>query len=245
MDAIITAFASGKGGTGKSTTAVLVGAALAVRGKRVVLVELAPSLRSVDIIAGVNDRVVFDLEDVLSGNTSPSKAVVESPIYPGLSIIPAPYRGGRIIAESMELLCARFRPHYEFILLDVASGFGPALDAAIDVAHRIILVETPDLVALRDGRLVVDSISDIPIQMRLVLNHVSPQRILEGGGGVADLDEAIDIVGLQLLGVVPESDVIRKAADTGAALPASSREAKVFEAIARRMLGEEVSLVVQ
>ncbi len=244
MDAIITAFASGKGGTGKSTTAVLVGAALAARGKRVVLVELAPSLRSVDIIAGVNDRVVFDLEDVLSGNTSPSKAVVESPIYPGLSIIPAPYRGGRIIAESMELLCARFRPHYEFILLDVASGFGPALDAAIDVAHRIILVETPDLVALRDGRLVVDSISDIPIQMRLVLNHVSPQRILEGGG-VADLDEAIDIVGLQLLGVVPESDVIRKAADTGAALPASSREAKVFEAIARRMLGEEVSLVVQ
>ncbi len=244
MGAEVVAFASGKGGTGKSTSAVLVGAALAALGKRVVLIELAPSLRSVDIIAGVSELVVFDLEDILSGGTAPSKAVVESPIYEGLSIIPAPYQGGRIIAESMELLCARFGPHFDFILLDVAAGFGSAFEAAAFVANQMLLVETADPVALRCGRLMVDTIGSMPIKMRLILNNVNPYSVMNGEG-LEDLDEAIDIVGLQLLGVVPESEDIRRAANTGTALPKNGREEKVFQAIARRMLGEDVPLMVQ
>lgn len=244
MDAVVIAFASGKGGTGKSTAAVLAGGALAALGKKVVLVELAPSLRSVDVIAGVNELVVFDLEDILSGYAAPSKAVVDSPIYPGLSVIPAPYTGGQIIPESMELLCARFAPHFEFILLDVASGFGPAFEAATYVSHRMVLVETPDPVALRDGRLLVDTLHDFPIPMRLLLNRVDADIVLECGV-LEDLDEAIDIIGLQLLGVVPESPLIRRATTVGEALPKNSREAKIFTAVAQRILGEEVPLLMQ
>ena len=86
----VTMIASGKGGTGKSTVSVLLGSRLAARGKKVLLIELDSGLRSVDIIAGVYGKTVYDIEDVLSGRCEGSKAVVESPIYPGLSVISAP-----------------------------------------------------------------------------------------------------------------------------------------------------------
>lgn len=244
MDAVILAVVSGKGGTGKSTTSVFVGAALAAQGKKVVLVELASALRSVDIIAGIADRVVFDIEDVLSGRTPPSKAVVASPVYPGLDVIPAPYVGGQIVAESLQLLCARFRPHYDFIILDVAAGYGRAFRAAAVVAHRVLLVETPDPVALRDGRTLVDMMRDSAVQLRLVLNRVNPKTVLESNV-LNDLDEAIDIVGVQLIGVIPDSAAILQAAAGGEPLVPGGREDRVYAAIAKRILGEEVPLVVQ
>lgn len=244
MDAIIIAVASGKGGTGKSVTSVFTGAALAALGKKVVLIELAPGLRSVDIMAGVSEQAVFDVQDVLSGHVAPARAVVESPLHKGLSVVPAPYLGGAISGESLRMLCARMRPFYDYILLDVASGYGNAFEAAALAAHRMYLVETPDLVALRDGRALVDYVSRLPLTLRLVLNRVDPQRIFDSDV-LKDLDEAIDIVGVQLLGVIPESTAILKAATSGANLPAFSREAKVFNAIAKRITGEDVPLVVQ
>ena len=88
--------ASGKGGTGKSTLAVLLGAELAARGKRVLLVELDCGMRSVDYIAGVCGKTVYDIEDVLTGRCEAGKAIVESPVYRDLYLISAPYSGGRI-----------------------------------------------------------------------------------------------------------------------------------------------------
>ena len=85
---------SGKGGTGKSTVSVLLGACLARLGRKTLLVELDSGLRSVDIIAGVYGRTVYDIEDVLCGRCEGAKAVVPSPLYPGLSVISAPYEGG-------------------------------------------------------------------------------------------------------------------------------------------------------
>ena len=244
MDAIIIAFASGKGGTGKSTTAVYVGAALAALQKKVVLVELATGLRSVDIIAGVSERAVFDIADVLNGSVEPARAVVASPLYPGLSIMPAPDMGGAITKVNLQALCTRLRPHFDFILLDVAMGFGPAFEAAAAVAHRMFLVETPDPVALRDGRTLVDVGHNLPPQLRLILNRVDARRILSDGV-LVDLDEAIDIVGVRLIGVVPESAVIQKAAAKSEALPQSSVAAQVYTAIAQRILGQDRPLIYQ
>lgn len=244
MDAIIIAVASGKGGTGKSVTSVFVGAALAAIGKSVVLIELAPGLRSVDIMAGISEKAVFDIEDVLSGSIAPARAVVESPLHKGLSIVPAPYLGGDISTERLQLLCSRMRPFFDYIILDVAAGYGNAFNAAVGTAHRMFLVETPDLVALRDGRALVDLVAKSHLQLRLLLNRVNAQYILETGV-LKDLDEAIDIVGIQLLGVIPESAAILKASTKGAVLPAYTTAAKVFAAIARRITGEDVPLIVR
>lgn len=244
MDAIIVAFVSGKGGTGKSTTSVFVGGALAAQGKHVLLVELDSGLRSVDIIAGVSGQTVFDIEDVLSGRAEPSRAVVESPTYPGLSVISAPYSGGMVSTRGLRILCNKMRPHFDYILLDTAAGLGAPFMAATEVADRVALVLTPDPVALRDGRLIVDDMLDADKKINLILNRVEEERILRDHV-LRDLDEAIDIVGVQLLGVIPESNAIQRAAAKGAPLSKMSRERKAYAAIAQRILGRHVPLVIQ
>lgn len=246
MDAVIIAFVSGKGGTGKSTTSVFLGGALAGLKKKVLLIELDSGLRSVDIIAGVSGETVFDVEDVLSGRCEPDKAVVDSPVYKGLSVISAPYSGGVITVDGLRALCGFMRPHFDYILLDTAAGIGMPYKAATHIAKRIVLVLTPDPVALRDGRLIADKLLDDggDKQVRLILNRVDHDRLLQDNV-LEDLDEAIDIVGVQLLGVVPESPTILRSGASGDALAQHSRERTVYKAIARRIIGEDVPLVVR
>ncbi|MFV0411701.1 MAG: AAA family ATPase [Oscillospiraceae bacterium] len=244
MDAVIIAFASGKGGTGKSTTAVFTGGALAALGKKVLLIELDSGLRSVDIIAGVSGQTVYDIEDVLSGRCEPAKAVVASPLYSGLSLISAPYSGGDISAEALRKLCNKARGHFDFILIDTAAGLGAPFQAACAVAHRIFLVLTADPVALRDGRIIADEMDGKVSQVRLILNRIDSRLILKEGV-LRDLDEAIDIVGAQLIGAIPESKLVAKVAVTGEMLPKHSTENKVYSAIAHRILGKDFPLILK
>lgn len=242
MKAEIIAFASGKGGTGKSTTAVYVGAALASQGRKVLLVELDSALRSVDIIAGVSGQTVYDIEDVLSGRVRPGKAVVSSALYRGLSVISAPYSGEVITTRSLHLLCEKLSPFFDTILIDTAAGIGKPFKAATQEADLVVLVLTADPVALRDGRILADELATEGKAMRLVLNRVNPDHILRDHL-LRDLDEAIDVVGVQLLGVVPESASILTASTGGSPLPHRSREMAVYSAIAGRLRGLEVPLV--
>lgn len=243
MDAVIIAFASGKGGTGKTTAAVHVGGALAALGKKVLLIEVDNALRSVDLIAGLSDAAVYDAGDIFAGRADAEKALTQSPIYENLSIITAPYEGGRMTAGGLGRLCAQMQSRFGYILLDVAPGLADAFEAAAALAHRVVLVLTPDPVALRDGRLLADRFGD-DTQLRLLLNRVDAEFILKEDA-LPDLDEAIDIVGAQLLGVIPESVAIQRASVNGCALPARSRESNVFDAVAKRLLGEEAPLIVR
>ena len=140
MSAKVIMVASGKGGTGKSTLSVLVGGRLAAAGQRVLLVELDSGLRSVDIIAGVYGKTVYDIEDVLCGRCPGDKAVVESPVYPGLSVISAPYEGGQVPAKALSRLIQAMRPGFDFILLDTAAGMGAPFTAAVPLANLALLV---------------------------------------------------------------------------------------------------------
>ena len=242
MEAVCVALVSGKGGTGKSTSSVLVGGALTARGNRVLLIELDNGLRSVDIIAGVSRKTVYDLEDVLTGRCTPAKAVVQSPLYRGLWIISASYSEGVIPVERLELLCTKLRPFFTYILLDTAAGIGDAYRAAVQVADESIIVITPDPVALRDGRIVANDLEERQVPSRLLLNRVNRNFVLRGRL-IRDLDEAIDIVGVQLLGVVPESYNIYMSGLHGQRLPKGSMESSVYAAIAGRIEGERVPLV--
>lgn len=244
MDAVMIAFASGKGGTGKSTLAVLVGAALAALEKQVLVVELAQGLRNVDIMAGVTERAVFDLADVMAGRAEPEAAVVESPLYPGLWVLPAAYEMAQLPGWNLRGLYMALRGKFDYILLDVASGSEPAFAAAAEVAHKMLLVLTPEPVALRDGRLLADRMEGRQAQTRLVLNRVDPPRVLEDGL-LSDLDEAIDTVAVQLIGVVPESGNIHRAVGAGKALQQKCLAGRAIQAIAKRITGQDVPLVVQ
>ena len=189
---------SGKGGTGKSTVSVLLGACLARLGRKTLLVELDSGLRSVDIIAGVYGRTVYDIEDVLCGRCEGAKAVVPSPLYPGLSVISAPYEGGAVEAAPLGRLLTAMRPYFDFILLDTAAGMGAPFTAASTVADKALLVLTPDPVALRDGKIVADRLlagGRPQSAVRLVMNRVRRESFGKNAA-VADLDECIDTVGV-------------------------------------------------
>ena len=202
MNGKVIMIASGKGGTGKSTAAVYIGAQLAAMGRQVLLVELDAGLRSVDIISGVYGRTVYDVEDILSGRCIPEKAVVESPLYPGLQVISAPYSGGDVSAAPLVKLVEALSKHLDYILLDTAAGMGAPFVAAAAVSRLALLVLTPDPVALRDGRIVADWLyTHSKAVPRLVINRVDPAR--QYRSAVPDLDECIDTVAAQLIAVIP------------------------------------------
>ena len=229
---------SGKGGTGKSTVSVLLGACLARLGRKTLLVELDSGLRSVDIIAGVYGRTVYDIEDVLCGRCEGAKAVVPSPLYPGLSVISAPYEGGAVEAAPLGRLLTAMRPYFDFILLDTAAGMGAPFTAASTVADKALLVLTPDPVALRDGKIVADRLL---ARGRLVMNRVRRESFGKNAA-VADLDECIDTVGVQLLAVIPESRVLQLAGANGTVPPAADPAVVAGQAMAKRLCGQRVPL---
>ena len=229
---------SGKGGTGKSTVSVLLGACLARLGRKTLLVELDSGLRSVDIIAGVYGRTVYDIEDVLCGRCEGAKAVVPSPLYPGLSVISAPYEGGAVEAAPLGRLLTAMRPYFDFILLDTAAGMGAPFTAASTVADKALLVLTPDPVALRDGKIVADRLL---AGGRLVMNRVRRESFGKNAA-VADLDECIDTVGVQLLAVIPESRVLQLAGANGTVPPAADPAVVAGQAMAKRLCGQRVPL---
>lgn len=244
MDAEIIGFASGKGGTGKSTVAVMLGGAMAELGKKVLLLELNSGLRSVDILSATAGQTVYDIEDVLSGRCEPGKAVVESPLYPGLSVMAAPYKAGKLTTRALRVLCKKMRPYFDFVFIDTAAGLGYLMDASATVADRMVLVLTPDPLALRDGRLIADDVMDKLKETRLILNRVDKKQVLSGGI-LRDLDEAIDMVGVRLLGVIPENPTIAYAGATSTTIQPDTIEAEIFEAIALRLLGEDIPLVLR
>ncbi len=234
--------ASGKGGTGKSTLSVLLGAALAERGQRVLLMELDCGLGSVDLIAGLGGQVVYNAGDVLAGRCTAAKAVTESPLYRDLFVIAAPGANEPLRGDALTLFTKRVGPVFDTILLDTAAGIGDAFRAARAAAGSALLVLTPDPIAARGGRVVCDALTQSGCgDIRLILNQTP--RTLDACG-VRSLDECIDIVGAQLLGVVPLSGVIRRAGLTGAPVPHISREWRVLRAIAARMCGENVPLLI-
>lgn len=236
--------ASGKGGTGKSTVSVLAGGRLAAAGRKVLLIELDSGLRSVDIIAGVYGKTVYDIQDVLCGRCAGEKAVVESPVYPGLFVISAPYEGGQVQAGALARLVQAMSTGFDFILLDTAAGMGAPLWAAAPLASLVLLVLTPDPVALRDGRIVADALFDTTkASVRLVMNRVSAASFQNGA--VRDLDECIDTVCAQLIAVLPESAAVQQAAATGKALGAETLAFKAVSNLAARICGQTPPLAVR
>ena len=194
---------------------------------------------------GVYGKTVYDIEDVLCGRCDGDKAVVQSPLYPGLAVISAPYEGGIVRPAPLARLIGLMSPYFDFILLDTAAGMGPPFEAAAGICSRALLVLTPDPIALRDGRIVADRLiagGHPQDALRLVVNRLRPDSFGRGAA-VYDLDECIDTVGVQLLGVVPESRELQHCAMAGVALPAGCLAARAGSAIAQRLLGRRVPLL--
>lgn len=237
---------SGKGGTGKSTVSGGIAVSLAANGKKVLLIDMDIGLRALDIMLGLENAIVYDLGDVLAGRCDLEKATVSHKLYKNLRLLCSPVTvGAEFDIHALIQVIKGGGNGYDYVLLDLPAGLGFSVIAAREISDTVIVVATTDAVTMRDSRKVCDVITKGGcIELRLVVNRVSRASLKTGG--VKDIDEVMDTIGIPLFGVLRDDKWIMSAlggdADSRRASPDTMR---AFDAMARRLCGEYVPVVVR
>lgn len=240
----ITCITSGKGGVGKSTVSLQLGVALAAKGEKVLVIELDNGLQSLDIMAGCNDKAVYHLGDVLNKNCLPSQAIYECSYQKSLYILPSSNSPVDITIEELSALCVQIAKFFTVILLDTPAGIGNSFEVASRVSDDSIIIVTADPISVRDACTVSNLLDRAGVnRQRLLINKVNTKSMSQNY--YTDLDEIIDTVKAQLIGVIPDSFEIIKAISSGQALPEKSMPKEIFRRMADRYLGRYQPLVVQ
>lgn len=236
---------SGKGGVGKSAITALLGGALAKLGQKILIIELDFGLRSLDIILGMQDKVVFDLSDVLIGRCNVNKAIIECEYEHNLKLISAPLDCLTTYnKENIKKLFSEIDNLYDYILIDSPAGLGKSFREILELIDSALIVVTPDLVCVRDAAKVSEILSDFGVNnQRLIINKVKNKFIKLDV--LPDLDYVIDMVGVQLISVIPDDIDIMKNTAKGLPLNKNTISFKIFNALSKRILGEDIPLLVK
>ena len=231
--------ASGKGGVGKSSLTVGLCRALRDRGRRVLAVDCDLGLRSLDLLFHAGDALVFDWGDVLRGLCAPERACVDAD---GVGLLAAPlHESGDFTPQAMRDMIAHYDGDYDFILIDAPAGVVGEFELASAMADRALVVATSDGVCLRSASRAADTLRQQGVaDLRLVLNRF--HRAAVEHSFLVNVDDAIDRVGVQLIGVVPEDPEVTFRLPKGEALPKKSPAKTAWERIAARLDGEDVPL---
>jgi septum site-determining protein MinD len=233
---------SGKGGVGKTTTTANVGAALALRGRKVVLVDADIGLRNLDLILGVEKRIVFDLVEVAEGRCQLRQALIRDKRIETLAMLPAAQTREKeaVSEERMAAIVAELAESFDYVLVDCPAGIEHGFRSSVAAALEAIVVTTPEVSAIRDADRVVGKLAERGLPMRLVINRVRPEMVRSGD--MMSVDDVCEILSAELLGIVPDDEEAIDAANRGqpAALDSSMRLAGIYARIARRLEGELV-----
>lgn len=235
--------ASGKGGTGKSSLVVNLGAALATEGLRVIVVDLCVGLRCLDLCLGLDDRVLFDVVDVLSGNCRFRDAILKHPSFETLYLLPAAQNRSmnEVTEKSLKVLCDLLAAEFDLVILDCPPGLEPIPLRAASVAGRGILVTTTEATSIRDtDRVVAEFMAKGLTDLYLVINRFRSDHFKNGL--IPAETEIADSIGIPLLGAIPEDEAVVVA--TLCCEPVVSRQpsapaARIFTALARRLPGKD------
>ena len=234
---------SGKGGVGKTTTTANISMALAKLGKKVVVVDGDTGLRSLDLILGLENRIVYNLVDVIEGRCELKKALIRDKRVDGLYLLPtAQTREKEAVTEAqMKALSDDLRNDFDFVLFDCPAGIEAGFRNASAGAEEALVVTTPDVSPVRDADRIIGMLESQGKQnIHLIINRMRPKMVRTGD--MLGIDDVLDILSVSLIGVVPEDDAVVKSSNNGEPLTLSptSPAARAFTNIARRMLGEEV-----
>ena len=239
--------ASGKGGTGKTTTSANLGAALAQAGNLTVLVDMDIGLRNLDIALGLESNVVFDALEVMEGRLSIDDVLLQHDKYENLYFIAAPQTREAAMTEpeKVKAFWERLKSRFDYCIVDAPAGIiGAGFEYATECADMAIIVTLPEFTALRDGDRAITAMEKKDItDIRLVLNRIRPEMIAKGL--MMNVDECIDTLGVPILGIVPDDEELTKCALGGhlALSNENSLAGKAFLNIARRIGGESVPIL--
>lgn len=239
----VTVITSGKGGTGKSTLAAGLGAALVRRGDRVLIIDCDAGMRGIDLMLGVSGELVFDIADIVNGNCPPANAIYPCKTVPELYILPAPSDvRDKISPHIMRQLVHVLEKYYDHILIDCPAGIGIGFESAAVSAQRALIVANAEPLSVRGSEKVRRKLRQMKIpEIRLVINRFN-ERKFRKLNAFDDLDAVIDRVGAQLIGIVPEDAASAASAQRGEPIEGRRKAVYAFDRIAARLDGVNASL---
>jgi septum site-determining protein MinD len=237
---------SGKGGVGKTTTCANLGTALAMAGQRVIVVDADIGLRNLDIIMGLESRVVHNIVDVIEQRVPLHQALIKDKRAEELYLLPASQTREKsaIAPDQMMTLCQELQRIADYVIIDSPAGIEQGFQNAIAPADHVLIVTTPEVSSLRDADKVIFLLErDVGLEPRLVLNRYNARLV--NRGDMLSVDDVLDILSIDLLGVVPDDDNIIVSTNKGrpVALDREVRVSAAYHNIARRLLGANVPLM--
>ncbi len=234
---------SGKGGVGKTTTTANIGTGLALAGQKVVLVDTDIGLRNLDVVMGLENRIVYDIVDVVEGFCRVKQALIKDKRFDGLYLLPAAQTRDKssVNPQQMMKLCQELKEEYDYILIDCPAGIEQGFKNAIAGADRAIVITTPEVSAVRDADRIVGLLEANELRNpKLLINRMRIDMVKRGD--MMSIDDIIDILAISLIGVVPDDEKIVVSTNRGEPVinDDKSRAGQAYRNIVRRIKGEEV-----
>ncbi|MBR3509549.1 MAG: septum site-determining protein MinD [Lachnospiraceae bacterium] len=233
---------SGKGGVGKTTTTANIGTGLAKLGKKVCLIDTDIGLRNLDVVMGLENRIVYHLVDVIEGNCRMKQALIRDKRHPGLYLMPSAQTRDKTAVSpgQMVKVIEHLKDQFDYVILDCPAGIEQGFQNAIAGAQRAIVVTTPEVSAIRDadriiGLLEMNGFS----QMDLIINRLRPEMVKRGD--MMSSDDVVDILGIPLLGIIPDDESVVVATNQGEPMVGGSSPAGIaYSNVVARLEGQEV-----
>lgn len=238
---------SGKGGVGKTTTTANLGMALAKRGRRVVVVDADFGLRNLDLLLGLENRIVYTAVEVLAGECRLEQALVRDKRQNKLALLPASQNRMKdaISPEQMKKLVAELVTKFQYVLVDSPAGIEQGFQIAISAAREALIVTTPEISAVRDADRVVGLLEANDVKkIRLIVNRLRPKMV--EANDMMSVEDVQEILAVPLIGIVPDDEGVIVSTNRGEPLVLAeelSRAGQAFDNIARRLEGEKVEFI--
>jgi septum site-determining protein MinD len=235
---------SGKGGVGKTTATANIGLGLAKHDRKVVMIDGDIGLRNLDLIMGLENRIVYHLLDVVRGRCQVRQALIKDKRFPNLSLLPASQVDQKedISPEQMRDLTARLKEEFDYVLIDCPAGIEQGFRNAIAGADEAILITTPEVSPVRDADRVIGLVQQTVGDPKLIINRMNTEMVKKEQ--MLNQNDVLEILAVPLLGIVPEDEEVVVAGNCGSpvVLNDRSRSGQAYGRIVRRILGEDVPI---
>lgn len=235
---------SGKGGVGKTTTSANVGTGLAMLGEKVILIDTDIGLRNLDVVMGLENRIVYNLVDVVEGNCRLKQALIKDKRYPNLFLLPSAQTRDKssVTPGQMRKLVDDLREEFDYVLLDCPAGIEQGFKNAIAGADRALVVTTPEVSAIRDADRIIGLLENQEIRdIQLIVNRVRMDMVRRGD--MMSVDDVMDILAIPLMGTIPDDEAIVISTNQGEPLAGTNTPSgQAYLDISRRIMGEEIPM---